>query len=163
LRALRAYCRKHGVRLIRTKSQNASRDGLHPGEPSKEHEFRVRYECPLEDGCGGERGLAMRRHWAALAALPNARDVGFKRGHAYRLALYARRNQSEAVNSALKVGRKLGLESADRTRTPFEPTIRALISIALMMTTAFVLADQRMQRGLTLQVPPLPLADALAS
>jgi hypothetical protein len=40
---------------------------------------------------------------------------------------------------------------------------RALISIALMMTTAFALADQRVQRGLLPQVLPLPLADALAS
>ena len=36
---------------------------------------------------------------------------------AYRLVLYARRNHAQAVNSALKIGRKLGLESADRTRT----------------------------------------------
>jgi hypothetical protein len=156
-----AYCATHDTLLKRTKAEFAPRQGLLPGQPSKEHLFRVRFICPLEDGCGGERGLAMRRHWSALSPLPHARDVGYERGHAYRLALFARRNSCEAVNSALKVGRKLGLDSADRTRTPYEATVRALISISLMMTTAFALADQRIQHELHPQLPPPELGEPL--
>jgi hypothetical protein len=157
-----AYCRKHNIQLIRTKAEFAPRRGLAPGEASKEHMFRVRFICPKEDGCGGQRGLHMSRHWSALAPLPHKKHVGRAKDHAYRVALYARRNHSEAVNSALKLGKKLGLESADRTRTPWEPTVDALLSLSLMLKTAFVLADQRIQHGLHPDSPPPPLADALA-
>lgn len=157
-----AYCRKHGVELVRVKSEFAPRDGLRPGEPSKEHLFRVRYACPNEDGCGGIRGLHMRRNWSILTPAPHARDVGREKEHAYRVALFARRNHSEAVFSALKLGRKLGLESADRTRTPWEPTVEALFALSLMMKTAFALADQRIQRGTHPKTPPPPLDAALA-
>jgi hypothetical protein len=74
----------------------------------------------------------------------------------------ARRNHCEALNGAIKLGRKLNLESADRTHTPFERTIDALLSLALMTKTAFALADQRNQHGLYPQLPPPPLADTLA-
>jgi hypothetical protein len=156
-----AFCRTHNVQLLRVKTEFAPRRGLAPGQPSKEHLFRVRYICPREDGCGGTRGLRMLHHWAALAPLPHAKHVGREKDHAYRLALYARRNQCEAVNSALKLGRKLGLESADRTRTPWEPTVEALVSLSLMMKTAFVLADQRRQHGEQPEAPPPALSDLL--
>lgn len=156
-----AYCRKHDVELIRAKCEFASRAGLSPGESAPDHKFRLRYKCPQEDGCGGLRHLHMSRHWSALSPLPHRRNVGMEHLHAYRLALLSRRNHCEAVFSALKLGKKLGLESADRTRTPFEPTVDALMSISLMMKTALVLADQRRQRGLHPDVPPPPLNEAL--
>jgi hypothetical protein len=149
------------VPLVRDGVQLASRDQLRPGEASNESSFRDRYYCPLGTDCGGRRSLAMRNNWAALSWLPHARNVGAEEHHAYRIALYARRNQCEAVNSALKLGKKLALEGADRTRTPYEPTVEALLSLSLMMKTALVLADQRKERGLHSETPPPPLDDAL--
>jgi hypothetical protein len=156
-----AIGRIDGVPLIRDGVQFASRDGLKPGEPSNPYDFRVRYHFPNGTD-GGRPSLAMRLNWPALSPLPHAKNVGAENHHSKREALEARRNQCEALNSALKLGRKLNLESADRTHTPFEPTVEALLSLALMNKTAFALADQRKQRGLHPELPPPSLADALA-
>lgn len=156
-----AYCREHNVPLVRDGVSRAPRDQLRPGEPSNEYAFRVRYHCPMGTDCGGRRSLAMRTNWAALSWLPHSKNVGAEERHAYRMALYARRNHCEAVFSALKLGKKLALESADRTRTPHEPTVQALLSLSLMMKTALVLADQRKQRDLHPETPPPPLGDTL--
>lgn len=158
-----AYCRTHGERLVRVKSEYAPRNGLRPGEPATEHLFRVRYRCPNQDGCGPVlRQLHMRRDWSILTPMPHAQNVGDEKKHAYRLALLARRNHCEAVFSALKLGRKLGLDGADRTRTPSEQTVKTLLSLSLMMKTAFTLAEQRRHRGDHPEMPPPPLDAALS-
>lgn len=112
-----AFCRTHDIPLVRVKAQYASRAGLKPGEASNEHDFRVRYRCPK---CGDRIvGLKMnqlaeqREHWVSLSPFPHAKDVGMEKAHAFRMALLTRRNTVETINSALKLAKKLGLESAD--------------------------------------------------
>lgn len=63
----------------------------------------------------------------------------------------------------LKLAKKLGLESADRMRTPRETTVAAVLSLSLLMTTAFVAADVRIHKGFHSEMPPLPLYDDIAA
>ena len=156
----RAICRKHGIRLIRDGYEGPSREGLLPGEPTDRHRFRIRHRCPADPACG-RPGLAMRRHWTALAYYPHSVEAGRADLHAHRLALLARRNACEALFSALQVGHKLGLGGAARTRTAKEPTVEALLSIAMVMRSAFLLAAQRVAHGEFPAEPPPDLAAAL--
>ena len=95
-------------------------------------------------------------HATALAYHPHTLAVGKADLHAFRLAMFARRNACEALFSALQVGHKLGLDGAERTRTAKEPTVKALLSLAMMMRSARMLASQRMERG---DFPPEPPPD----
>jgi hypothetical protein len=83
--------------------------------------------------------------------------------HAFRLAMYARRNSCESMNAVLKGTHKLGLDGADRTRTANESVVELLISLALLSRTAFVVANERAQHGLMDADPPAALLAALAT
>ncbi|HXH87210.1 MAG TPA: hypothetical protein VNI55_01205 [Gaiellaceae bacterium] len=143
----RAICRKHGVPMIRDGYGSPSRAGLTPGEPAPSRAFRVRYHCPSDPSCG-RPGLPMELHWSALSYYPHSLAVGEPALHAERLALQAQRNYCETLFSALKLGNKLALSGAARTRTAKEPTVEALISLALIQRSAFMLADLRIRRGM---------------
>jgi hypothetical protein len=54
----------------------------------------------------------------------------------------------------LKLGHKLGLEGAYRTHTANEATVETLLSLALILRTAVVTADQRILHGLMPADPP---------
>ena len=156
-----AICRKHGVPMIRDGYQGASRRGLQPGDAAPANKFRLRYHCPIDSACG-RPGLGMKEHLTALSYYPHSLAAGRSDLHAERLAMEARRNSCEALFSALQLGNKLGLDGAARTRTAKEPTVEALLSIALMQRSAFMLADLRIQRGLFRDDVPPDLARALA-
>jgi hypothetical protein len=155
-----AICRKHQVPLIRDGIDGLGRVGLSPGEPSGKT-IRLRYQCPADPSCG-RLGLAMRHSWPSLSYYPHRMEVGRPDLHAQRLALLTRRNACEALNSALQVGHSLGLDGADRMRTQKETTVEALFSLALLLRSAAVLADQRLQRGLFRIQPPPALAAVAA-
>lgn len=157
----RAICRKHNVPMIRDGYEGASREGLQPGEGAPSNRFRLRYHCPIDSACG-RPGLGMSEHWTALSYYPHSLAVGKSDLHAERLANEARRNSCEALFSALQIGNKMGLDGAARIRTAKEPTLEALLSIALMQRAAFMLADLRTQRGLFRGDVPPDLARALA-
>ena len=157
-----AICRKHGLPMIRDGYEGVSRlkEGLQPGDPTEQRRFRLRYNCPGNPECGRPH-LRMNLHWSALAYHPHSLAVGKPDLHAFRLAMLARRNAPEALFSALKVGHKLSLDGAERTRTAKEPTVDLLLSLAMLTRSARVLADQRMEREPFLKVPPPDLAAAL--
>jgi len=90
----------------------------------------------------------MELDWAALSAYPHTIDGGRDDRHAFRLAMYARRNSCEALFGALKVGHKLGLDGADRTHTDNESTLETLLSLGLLLRTAFAVAYERTEQGL---------------
>lgn len=156
------YCRVHGVPMIRDGFEFAPRvargESLAPGDPANPAAFRVRAHCPVSDSCG-RPGLRVRHNYSALALPPHSLAAGDREGHALRLALFARRNASEALHSALQVGHKLGLSDAGRMRTAKEPTVEALTSLALIYRSARVLADQRILSG---EFPPAPPPDLAA-
>jgi hypothetical protein len=136
----RAFCRQHHQEL---QYSTADRD-----------KRRLRLVCP--SGCG-KLSLPMNYNWAVLGSKYPMNPVGRPDLHAMRLALLARRNSCEALFSALKVGNKLGLRGADRTRLPRFETVQALTSIALMFRTAFVLAALRLENEDMPERPPDPL------
>jgi hypothetical protein len=96
----------------------------------------------------------MHHNWAALSAYPHTSDGGRGDLHAERLAFYARRNMIESLFGALKIAHKLGLESADRTHTPNERTVETLLSLALVLRTALVTAQERIRQGAPAELPP---------
>jgi hypothetical protein len=97
----------------------------------------------------------MNLDWAALSAYPHTLDGGGRGDlHAERLALYARRNSCEALFGSLKLGHKLGLDGSDRTHTPNERTVETLLSLALVLRTAFVIAHERAAQGGPNTPPP---------
>jgi hypothetical protein len=155
------YCRKHGVAMIRNGFEFAPRivDGqpLLPGDPSNRGGFRLRARCPVDPECG-RPGLKMSHNFAALAPQPHSLVAGATDQHAFRLAMFARRNANETLHSAIQIGNKLGLSDAARTRTAKEPTLEALVSIALLQRSLFMLADQRIRADLFPAEPPPDLA-----
>jgi hypothetical protein len=172
-----AFCRHchdhHGNELmLKRKSyeffSRKKRDaaGMTPGEVAKEGaDFRVFYECTRADCPGAKkRALHMSLDWAALSAYPHSFEGGGSGAlHAERLALYARRNSCEALFGALKLGHKLGLDGSDRTHTPNEHIVEALLSLALVLRTAFVVAHERAEQGGPAKPPPELLAAIAAA
>jgi hypothetical protein len=160
----RCYCRQHGLDMKRVGVDFVGRAqrtklGLKPGEVSK-GTFRVRFKCPVGGGvCDQRADMPMWRDWQAFSYYPHTMDTGRPDLQAFRLAMYARRNTSEAIFGALKLGHKLGLESADRTHTANENTMETLLSLGLLMRTAFVVASERIKRG---EMPADPPPDLLA-
>lgn len=156
-----AYCRhccdEDGEpRILRRKSydflgpEKRRAAGLKPGDAARDGSaFRVFFECtnPSCPGKARKRAIRMRDDWAAFSAYPHSLKGGRADLHAFRLALYARRNSCEALFGALKLGHKLGLDGSDRTHTPNELIVETLLSIALVLRTAFVLAHERVQQG----------------
>jgi hypothetical protein len=169
-----AYCRHchdqdgTGIVLKRKTYEFFSRKkrdaiGMRPGEVAKEGSaFRVFYECANPDCPGAKkRALHMRLDWAALSAYPHTFDGGGRGDlHAERLALNARRNACEALFGALKLGHKLGLEGSARTHTPNERIVETLLSLALVLRTAFVVAHERAEQGGP-SAPPIDLLEAI--
>jgi hypothetical protein len=159
------YCRRHGVPMIRDGWESAQRSSngraLTPGEPSREAAFRIRAHCPVDPTGCGRRSLRMDHNFAALAPHPHSMDAGAVDLHALRLALFARRNANEALHSALQVGHQLGLPDAGRMRTPTEPTVEALASIAMISRTALLLAAERIRVDEFPPEPPRDLKDRL--
>jgi hypothetical protein len=152
-----AYCRRHGVAMRRAGHSFVGRGrrndlGLRQGDPSNAKEFRLRFECP--EGCEGKPHLHMDRDWAALSHYPHTIDGGREDLHALRLALYARRNSCEALFASLKLGQKLGLSGATRTHTSNEGTVETLLSLGLLLRTAFVVACERLQQA-PAESPPI--------
>lgn len=134
--------------------------GLKPGEQAPEGKFRLRFSCPLGGGdCDKRAGLPMSHDWNGFSYYPHAIDGGWEEHQAFRLAMYSRRNTCEGIFGALKLGHKLGLESADRTHTANEDTLETLLSLALLMRTAHVTANERILRG---ELPADPPPDLLA-
>jgi hypothetical protein len=103
----------------------------------------------------------MEYDWSALAYYPHTIETGRPREHAFRLAMYARRNSCEALFGALKLGHGVGLDGADRTHTDNEPTIETLLSLALLMRTLMVTAGERIRTGLITADPPPELLRAI--
>jgi hypothetical protein len=155
-------CHQHGIPMRRAGAEFVGREqrakrGMEPGEPANPREFRLRFECPAE-GCEGKPHLHMDRDWAALSAYPHTIDGGREDLHAFRLAMYARRNSCEALFASLKIGHKLGLDGADRTHTSNERTVETLLSLGLLMRSAFVVAHERIQQDPSQAEPPPDLA-----
>jgi hypothetical protein len=172
-----AYCRhcldENGSELVLTRKtyeffgrKKRNDAGMTPGEAAKEGSgFRVFYSCPRADCPGAKkRGLHMSLDWAALSAYPHTFDGGGRGDlHAERLALYGRRNSCEALFAALKLGHKLGLDGSDRTHTPNEHTVETLLSLALVLRTAFVTAHERAAQQVGPVTPPPELLQALVT
>jgi hypothetical protein len=158
------YCRQHGVLMDRVGSDFVGREkrkqlGLKPGEVCN-GTFRLRFKCPVGGGiCDKRADMPMSRDWNGFSYYPHTIEAGREDLHAFRLAMYARRNTSEAIFGALKLGHKLGLESADRTHTANEETVETLLSLGLLLRTAFVTANERILRG---EMPVDPPPDLLA-
>lgn len=168
------YCKQHGTVMKRSSSEffgRAKRDaaGLKPGDeaPQIDSNFRHRLKCEHGGGaCDAKPTLPMSLDWNGFSAYPHTIDAGREgpraRAQAFRLAMYARRNSCEAIFGALKLGHKLGLESADRTHTANENTVETLLSLALLMRTALVTANERILRGELPELPPQDLLDKLS-
>ena len=163
------YCKQHGTVMQRSTTEFFGREkrakaGLKPGEeaPQIDSNFRHRLKCEHGGGpCEQKPTLPMSVDWNGFSYYPHTIDGGRKRDQAFRLAMYARRNTCEAIFGALKLGQKLGLESADRTHTPNENTIETLLSLGLLMRTAVVTANERIKAGEMPEDPPPDLADRL--
>jgi hypothetical protein len=155
-------CRKHGCTMIRN-GYECGRGNLPPGIRASETRFRVRQVCPIGGDECGRVGVLMREEWAALSPLPHSLAVGQPRAHAKRLALLSRRNSVESLFSALQGTNKLLLKGAARTRTPKEPTVAALVSVAAILRSATMLADQRIRLGDFPESPPADVAARLGT
>jgi hypothetical protein len=140
-----AWCRHHQLPMHYVGAQFAG-------------DKRTRWRCP--HGCEGTPGIQMSEGWAALPYYPH-HSVGRPDLHAMRLAILARRNSCEALFSGLKCRQKLGLAGAARTRLTDYDSVLALISLALMLRTAFLLASVRIEQGLHPDVPPPELLGLL--
>lgn len=140
-----ATCRRHEKKLRLAGYQLANRDGLKPGEPAKQGEFRVRFDCdhdaPGAPPCG-RLSLPMHLAWARLAYYPHHGTGSASARYAERVALQGRRNACEQLFSSLKVSQRLGHKGGDRCRLR-KPAVDALISIAFLFKTALMLADVR--------------------
>jgi hypothetical protein len=102
----------------------------------------------------------MDRDWTALSRNPHI-DGGHEDRHAFRLAMYSRRNSCEALFAALKIGHKLGLGGADRTHTNNELIVEILLSLGLLMRSAFVVSHERIQQDPSQGEPPPDLTAGL--
>lgn len=100
----------------------------------------------------------MSTDWNGFPRYPHTIDAGWESKQAFRLAMYAHRNTCEAIFGALRGGHKLGLDGADRTHTANEATLETLLSLALLMRTATVTANERILRGELADTPPPDLA-----
>jgi hypothetical protein len=165
-----AYCRRHNLPMRRSTANfvgppERRKLGLAPGKPAPDPRvFRLRLECTaLVDRCTGKPHLHMDEDWPALSAYPHTIDGGQEDRHAFRLAMYARRNSCESINAALKTFHKLGLSGASRTHTDNEAVVDLLISLALLSRTAVVAANERALRGLIPADPPAMLVASLDS
>ena len=159
------YCRQHGALMNRSGSDFVGRKqraalGMKPGDPAPEGKFRLRFTCPIGGGpCDKRAGFPMSHDWNNFSYYPHAMDAGWEEHQAFRIAMYCRRNTCEGIFGALKLGHKLGLESADRTHTANEATLETLLSLALLLRTALVTANERILRG---EMPEDPPPDLLA-
>lgn len=168
-----AFCRDHkapldiaGFQLGRRWTidpDTGARIPLAPGDPSRRSDFRVRFRHGKNQpwNCGKPSlGLAanrdLRGRFAIFPFYPH-HMFGFPDRHAFRLAMLARRNACETLNSSLKVGNKAGNQGAARIRLEDYERVRMLISIALTMKTAFALAEERTRAGEFPETPPPPL------
>lgn len=159
----RARCRTHNCYLIRDGVQIERRhyNGTAPlGVDPISGRYLVRSHCPTGGSDCTRSHIHMREGWESLSPLPHALAAGQPRNHALRLALLARRNSCEALFSAIQISNKLGLSDAARTRTAKEPTVAALLTIALLRRPAAMLADLRIRDG---DFPAMPPADVAAS
>lgn len=130
-----AICRQHQKQMKLYGHELGKRDGLKPGEASKEATFRTRWACP--DGCGNP-GLPMHLSWSGFSFYPH-HSKGSPSKHAMRVALQARRNVCETLFSSLKVGSKLCTSGSDRCRLD-KPSIEALVSLHFLFKMAQVVA-----------------------
>jgi hypothetical protein len=97
-----------------------------------------------------------------LTYYPHYSDEQSAARFATRVALEARRNAAETLFSSLKVGHKLGLRGAGRTRLQDPATIYALISLAFTLKTSLVLGHLRQEQELLPGIPT-PLAHLFAA
>lgn len=146
------FCRAHHKPLKRLGNEFPKRDGLAPGEPAADAQFRLRLRC--EDGCGTP-SLQMRRHWTALAYYPHT-PHGQRKRHAERHALFAHRNVCESLFNALKVGHGIATVGADRLRLNDFDTVHALIDLSFCMGTALMLGHERNKLGVGYATPEPP-------
>jgi hypothetical protein len=154
-----AYCRRH--------NPNRDKDGNMVCEKPMKYsscEFgskRIRFVCDHgPDACGrlslpmDIRGIGGRKKddedslisWKLLTYYPTTMD-GRPDLQAMRVAMLARRNQVESLFSSLKVSAKVGLSGASRTRIIDFDSIRMMLSMAMLMRTAFALAAVRIEKG----------------
>lgn len=144
------YCREHGAVLSYVGGTWGSRTGLQPGDEADPAGFRVRFEGSC--GCG-RPSLPVGIDWDAFPYYPHHTD-GMPDRYAMRLALGTRRNIVESLFSALKTTAHLGLRGAARTRLHDYDTVLTLISLAFGLRSSFLLAGERVQRGLFPDVVP---------
>lgn len=159
-----AYCRRHNAKL--DEHGNVVRDerGQVVYEYTKPLKYsscefgskRIRFICDHgPDPCGrislpmDIRGLGGVEDdllsWKLLTYYPTTM-CGRPDLQAMRVAMLARRNQVESLFSSLKVGAKLGLSGASRTRIINFDSVRMLLSLALLMRTAFALGAVRIEK-----------------
>jgi Transposase DDE domain len=139
-------CRAHGLPLEYKglePTPNESRKGLQPGEAANPALFRSRAYCA--EGCG-KVSLATRICWSDLPYYPRT-PYGRLDLYAIRRALLNRRNQVEALFSALQVGYKQGLDGAARVRVFDRQVSEALIALAFVTRALLVLHAERVRRG----------------
>lgn len=159
--SIRAYtplgqlvCNRHGKRLLYDTVSRPSRDGLRPGQPTDQRQFRLRGGCThTTTGDGrpcepcGRLGLRMMLDWRRLTRYPH-HPHGDPRRYAMRQAMLARLNQAESFFNRLKSGLLLATEGEGRTRLRSRESVEALISVGCLGMTALMLADQRIQHGI---------------
>jgi hypothetical protein len=136
-----AVCREHGL-LLEYRSFDPpphAREGLHPGDLVNPDAFRTRFTCLA--GCG-QPSVRTSMCWANLPYYPHT-PYGRLKLYAFRRALLLRRNQIEALFSALQIGYKQGLDGAARLRIVDRNVQEALI--ALSVVTRALLALQALR------------------
>jgi hypothetical protein len=147
-------CAAHGKPVEVEAFDRPSRQGLRPGQTSKEVGFRCRLLCQHDrDRAGnlvppcGRLSFPASFDWSMLTHYPH-HDHGRPDLYALRqVLLSARLGQVESVFNALKAGYKLGGADASRTRIRERHVHEALISLAFLGRTALTVADQRAQQG----------------
>jgi hypothetical protein len=170
-RAGRAYCRRH--------NPNRDENGKMVCEKPMKHstctlgDKRLRFVCDHGPNPCGRLSLPMDIRgirgseedekdslisWKLLTYYPTTME-GRPDLQAMRVAMLARRNQVESLFSSLKVGAKLGLSGASRTRIIDFDSVRMLLSMAMLMRTAFALAAVRIEHGEFDPTLPVELAD----
>lgn len=131
----------------------APRDGLRPGQTSKENEFRVRALCDtgttLRPHPCKRPSLRMSVNWHRLTRYPH-HNQGRPELFAMRTAMLTRLNQIECLFNRLKGGLLLGGSGSSRNRILDKGALEAAFSLGCLSMSALSLANERSQHGIAI-------------
>jgi len=147
----RLVCARHGAELDYDSFEVPSRDGLKPGQSADESAFRLRAKCTHTPNPCGRLGLQARWDWSKLLFYPNHPHGHLERYAVRQAALVRAKTVPESVWNRMRAGNKVMTHGGDRGRLRDQRTNDCLFALSCAGNTALLLADVRLQHGITLE------------